>query len=55
LNRFDPKDSLHVRNLSWLRDNEKVPLAVTPQRIARCMLKLLPNNLGAHDRIVEVQ
>lgn len=55
LNRFDPRDSLHVRNLSWLRDNEKVPLAVTPQRIARCMLKLLPNNLGAHDRIVEVQ
>ena len=55
LNRFDPADDLHARNLAWLRDNEKVPLAVTPHRVARCLLKLLPNNLDDHARTMEVQ
>ncbi len=55
LNRFDPKDPIHRRNLAWLRDREHLSLAVTPERIAQCILKLHPNTLGSHARTVEVQ
>lgn len=55
LNRFDASDNLHARNLAWLRDEESVPLAVTPQRVARCILESRPNTLGPQVHKVEVQ
>lgn len=55
LNRLDPSNDIHVRNLAWLRDRESVPLAVTPRRVARCIAKLLPTTLGPHVSTMEVQ
>lgn len=55
LNHFDSADDLHTRNLAWLRDEESVPLAVTPGRVARCVLKLRPNTLGSRAQTVEAQ
>lgn len=53
-NHFDPTDDVHRRNLLWLRERERIRVAVTIDELTR-HLEALPNNLGVPVRQVEVR
>ena len=48
LNRFDPDDDLHRRNLEWLRDRERLDVATAVSDLADT-LDVNPRG-GPHDR-----